>query len=343
MIYINKSRVITREEWGIIIDQLGVADKLRNASTVVIKPNFAAGTYVDPQTHVMTDQDLLRSTIEFVHAENKTADIFIAESDSTGYGFAFLKFEHLELPGSLNLSDEAGEKVRLLDMSRDRLERVEDKRFRRYVNVDSQLWLSKTLVESGFTIDLSNLKTHTVTGYTGACKNLFGCLPDFEKYHNHPYIHKTIHDLVIAIHPDLCVVDAFYGMEKNGPVQGIDVDTGYRVFSNDPVEADIYAATTIGYNPKNVKYIRLLCKTQCRNFETDAKLVKKYQRAGVFVRTMNTIGLFIQRCGHGIETFGQRIHTCHNFLNLCITIARPILLKLFDYEKLKEMKRKIIK
>lgn len=343
MIYVNKNRFISNEEWIQILQKLGLIEKLSQAKEVVIKPNFAAGTYVNPKTHVMTDQELIRNVIELVHSFNSDTVIYIAESDSTGYGYAFLKFEHLELPQSLNLSENAEKKVKLLDMSRDRLQRVEDKKLIRYTNIDSQLWLSKTLLDSGFVINLSNLKTHTVTGYTGACKNLFGCLPDFEKYHNHPFIHQTIHDLVLSIKPDLNVVDAFYGMERNGPVQGSDIDSGYRVFSDDPLEADVYAATTIGYNPKKVKYIRLLSKSLNREIKTDAQQIKSYRKASVFVRVMNGIGLAIQRIGLTIETFGHRIHTCQNLLNLCITIARPILLRLFDYEKLKAWKRKIIK
>lgn len=343
MVYINENRIITNDEWNNIILKLGVKEKLIAAKRVVIKPNFAAGTYVNLKSHVMTDRELLRSTIEFIHSVNQNTKIYIAEADSTGYGYAFLKFEHLDLPQSLNLPEDILAKIFLLDMSRDRLERIEDKSFIRYINIDSQLWLSTTLINADFVINLSNLKTHTVTGYTGACKNLFGCLPDVEKYHNHPFIHQTIHDLVLAIKPDLCVVDAFYGMEKNGPVQGVDIDTGYRVFSNDPIEADIYATTTIGYNPRDVKYLRLLCKTSGRNFDTEAKLVKKYHKATKFVRIMNGTGLLIQRIGLAVENFGHRIHTCHNIVNLVITIARPMLLKLFGYKRLKAWKRKLLK
>lgn len=343
MIYINKNRFISNEEWIQVISILGLDEKLKKAKEVVIKPNFAAGTYINPETHVMTDQKLLRNTIEFVHFINPEALVYIAEADSTGYGYAFLKFEHLELPQSLNLSGDTEEKVKLLDLSRDRLQRVEDKKLIRYINVDSQLWLSKTLLNAGFIINLSNLKTHTVTGYTGACKNLFGCLPDFEKYHNHPFIHQTIHDLVLSVKPDLNIVDGFYGMEKNGPVQGIDIDSGYRVFSDDPLEADIYAATTIGYNPKKIKYIRLISKTFQRKIKTDAEQIKGYRKVSTFVYIMNAIGLFIQQFGLAIETFGHRIHTCNNLLNLCVTVTRPILLRLFDYEKLKIWKKKIIK
>lgn len=343
MIYVNKEREITSSEWQTIIGNLGLSEKLMAAKTIVIKPNLAAGTYVDPKNHVISDMYLLKSTIEYFSEVNHSATIYIAESDSTGYGFAFLKFEHLNLPGCLELSPDVLSRVKLLDMTRDRLEKVEDERLILYTSIDRQLWLSETLLHADFKVSLSNLKTHAVTGYTGACKNLFGCLPDFDKSVNHPRIHKVIHDLVIGIHPDLNVVDAFYGMEKNGPVQGIDVDTGYRVFSNDALEADIYAASTIGYPPQKVGYLEKLAKTAGTEIRTSADVVKTYRKAGLFLRCMNSIGLFFQRCGQGIASFGHRIHSCPTLPILVITIARPILLKLFDYEKLKAWKRKILK
>lgn len=325
------------------MEKLGIKEQLTKASTILIKPNFAAGTYVDPKTHVISDMELLKSTIEFFFEANPNATIYIAESDSTGYGFAFLKFEHLNLPGCLNLKPEVLKRVKLLDMTRDRLEKVEDDRLLLYTTIDRQLWLSETLLHSDFIVSLSNLKTHAVTGYTGACKNLFGCLPDFDKSVNHPRIHKVIHDLVIAICPDLNVVDAFYGMERNGPVQGIDVNTGYRVFSEDAVEADIYAASTIGYQPQKVDYLRKLAKTKGVQIKSSAEVIKQYEKVGIFLRVMNTIGLFFQRCGQSIANFGHRIHSCPTPLVLMITVFRPMLLKVFDYEKLKAWKRKILK
>lgn len=325
------------------MNELGLNERLTNAKTIVIKPNLAAGTYVDPKNHVISDMDLLKSTIEFFHEANPDAIIYIAESDSTGYGFAFLKFEHLNLPACLDLKPEVSNQVKLLDMTRDRLEKVEDDKLILYTTVDRQLWLSQTLLQADFTVSLSNLKTHAVTGYTGACKNLFGCLPDFDKSVNHPRIHKVIHDLVIGINPDLNVVDAFYGMEKNGPVQGIDIDSGYRVFSDDAIEADIYASKSIGYPTKRVGYLKLLSKTYGLSLDSSAEVVRQYQKPGAFLRAMNGLGLGIQGCGQAIASFGHRIHSCPTPVVLGITIVRPILLKLFDYEKLKAWKRKILK
>lgn len=345
MIYLNETRDINIDEWTKISTELGVLERLATAKTVVIKPNFAAGTYVNPSIHVVSDLLVLKDLINFIVYINPQSRIFIAESDSTGYGFAFLKFEHLGIPENLDLQEDVAKQVDLLDMSRDRLVKIQNPLFKHFISIDSQLWLSEQLMNADFKISLSNLKTHSVTGYTGACKNLFGCLPTTDKSIYHPHIHSIIHDLTLAIKPDLNIVDAFYGMERNGPVQGIDVDTGYRVFSDNSLDADVYASQTAGIKPQSVKYLKYLLKTS-DNTVTTAIIndnMKPYRKPQLFLRVMNRIGLCVQRVGEGIAKFGHRIHSCNNIFVLGITLIRPILLKLFDYEELKSMKRKIFK
>lgn len=342
MIYLNKNRKIESQEWCGILDELGLEEKLSTAKAILIKPNFAAGGYVDPKNHVVSDLSFLSNIVQLVYNTNPYAEILIAEADSTGHGFAYAKFEHLGLPESLNLPPEI--QVTLLDMTRDRLQEVKDTRFKYYKDFDHQLWLSEKLLRADVVVSLSNLKMHTVTGYTGACKNLFGCLPDFDKSPNHTHIHTVIHDLVLAIKPTLSVVDAFYGMEGNGPVQGNDIDSGYRVFSENPVEADLYAAYTVGFDPYKVGYLKLLCKTENQKSITNPpQVIRTYKKAGRFVRVMNAVGVFIQKVGQGIASFGHHIHACTNLTQLCIVIVRPLLLKIFSIDKLREMKRKIIK
>lgn len=343
MIYNNTTRDMSVNEWDSMFRTLKLQEKLDAAKSIVIKPNFAAGTYVDPQAHVITDLALLKSCIHYLLEKNHEAAIYIAESDSTGYGFAYLKFEHLGLPQCLEVEEIDRKRIYLLDMTRDRLKPMEDMRYRWFKSVDKKLFLSEKLLNADFIISLSNLKSHAVTGYTGACKNLFGCLPDFDKSHNHTHIHQIVHDLVLAVNPDLNIVDAFYGMEKNGPVQGVDVDTGYRVCSDSALEADVYAAAAAGFKPEKIKYLRLLCATTGWNINIRPKISNAYKKPAMFLRIMNTIGLSFQRTGQSIANFGHRIHSCPTPTILAITIARPLLLKFFDYEKLKAWKRKILK
>lgn len=345
MIYLNEQRIITNETWSSILNTLVLFERLKSAKTISVKPNFAAGTYANPEAHVISDLTVLTSLINYISSVNPVAIIYIAESDSTGYGFAYMKFENLRIPQGLDLTEQALSQVKTLDMSRDRLILIEDKAFKYFMSIDTQLWLSEKFMKSDFKISLSNLKTHSVTNYTGACKNLFGCLPETDKSVYHPYIHKVIHDLTLAIKPDLNIVDAFYGMEQNGPVQGFDIDTGYRVFSDSAVQVDIYASQTAGLKPTSVRYIKyLMSATETEFILVDRKEnMKSYKKPQFFLRIMNRIGLRVQKIGNTIANFGHRVHTCYTPMILIIAIARPILLKIFDYETLKTMKRKIVK
>ena len=347
MTLINDTRRIDHKTWIGILDGLSLRDKLRRATNIIIKVNFASGTSADPQKHIISDLKFLADIIENIAEINPAAVIYIAESDSTGYGFAYLKFDHLDLPGSLGLRESVLACVRLLDLSRDKIVKMQSKQFRYFNNSDRQLWLSETLMTADFIISLSNLKTHSITAYTGACKNLFGCLPDFDKSIYHPYIHKVIHDVTLAVRPALNIVDAFYGMERNGPCLGSDISLGYRVFSDNPLEADINATLSVGIKPSSVKYIRFLSKStgllmtkEGIKYNGNVTVLRKPQ---LFLRVMNFLGLLAQRIGQGISSFGHSIHTCNNPIVLAVTIARPLLIKLFDVDKLKSLKKKFNK
>ena len=87
----------------------------------------------------------------------------------------------------------------------------------------------------------------------------------------------------------------------------------------------------------------MLCKTNGVSIDNQTNVIKAYKKPGAFLRVMNGIGLAIQKLGLHLETFGHNIHSCPTPVILAITIARPVLLKLFDYEKLKAWKRKILK
>lgn len=347
MIYIERKRNIDKEEWIKIIQHLHLYDQLLNSSKIIIKLNLASGSTADSQRHVVSDFELLSDLIKNINSMNQNAEIYIAEGDSTGYGFAFLKFKHLELLDRLKLYKHINDKVKLLDLSRDVLKKIYYKRFKYFNDNDKQLWLSQTLLESDFIISMSNLKTHSITKYSGACKNLFGCLPESDKSVFHPFIDKVIHDVTIAIKPHLNIVDGFFAMEGNGPVQGNDLVLGYRCFSNNPVEADIYSSYSVGINPLSIKYLKYLCestgmdKNDILNYRQ--KIKYRFKKPQLFLRIMNAIGLTLQKAGQAIAKFGHNIHSCNNLIVLIVTILRPILIKLFNIDTLKTIKKKFQK
>lgn len=342
MYIVSKEDEIKLDE---ILTQLGLYKAFTSARVIAVKPNFASGTYIASDSHVVTNIDRISDFIKQALIINPSAKVLICESDSTGNGFAYEKFNHFNLPDAFKLSADQLEHVELVDLTRDRLEEISDESFKYFRGEFKKLYLSKKFIEADFKVSFANLKTHSVANYTGACKNLFGCLPDFEKSHFHPYIHYVIHDLVKGINPDLSIVDGFYAMEQNGPCNGFATDFGFSVYSDSAVSADLCASYMTGFKVDDIKYLKILYDNHSDDYISIMNLtqIRRAVRPQIFLRVMNSIGVTIQRVGQGIANFGHRIHTCNSPLILVTTIFRPLLVKMFGLEKLREMKRRVIK
>ena len=254
---INEKQNIEGNFTGFLEDA-GLIDKLRNAKTVVVKPNFAGGKSRDGNSIV--DLDLLGKIIKKVIEINDSAIIYIAESDSLNGLYAYKKFNHLRLPESIGFQSDKDKRVKVLDITRDQWTRRKHDGFLFFCKRNGYPELSKTFDEAGFLISLANVKTHILCTYSGACKNLFGCMTKPVKNIYHGNIHKVIHDVNLIIKPDISILDGFRGMQGNGPIHGDPVDLGFMVFSDDPVEADFVATGMAGLNPMKIKYLRLLAK-----------------------------------------------------------------------------------
>ena len=86
--------------------------------------------------------------------------------------------------------------------------------------------LARVAVEADVLISLPKLKNHTLMYFTGAMKNIFGCVPGLQK----PQFHlrfpererfgRMIVDLNVALRSDFSIMDAVVGMEGPGPGAG---------------------------------------------------------------------------------------------------------------------------
>lgn len=320
-----------------LLTKLGQVQKLSTAKTIIIKPNFAAGSYIQSNSHVVTDLFFLKNMIKVIRCLNSHAKIKIAESDSTHHGYAFLKFSNM----GIDMWDIPG--VTSLDVSRDTLKHVHLPNARYFNNSDRQLWLSDTLLEADFIISTANLKSHSITLFSGACKNLFGFLPNMNKEYYHTRIHDVIHDLALVIKVDLSIVDGFFGLEKNGPIRGIPVNVGYRIFSNSPIHADILCCKAIGLNYKKIKYLNLLDSLIVSKFEEgiERDISSKILFPTFWQRFFNAIGLTIQSIGRFIYDLGHKIHCVESPLMFLILFIKPILLRFFNTTTLKKWKIKL--
>lgn len=98
-------------------------------------------------------------------------------------------------------------------------------------------------------INVCKFKTHSLTGYSGCVKNLFGLIPGLMKVEMHtrfsdlgPFCDALIDiERFAAAKINLHIIDAVTGMHKNGPTAGEPIFIGKLIASRDAYFADIIA------------------------------------------------------------------------------------------------------
>lgn len=125
------------------------------------------------------------------------------------------------------------------------------------------LHICKTVLDADVVISLPKLKTHSLVLFTGAIKNMFGCVPgllksDYHKKAPHPDdLCRTLVDVFAAVKPQLAIMDGIVGMEGNGPSRGKPRNIGVVLASADCVALDAVASTILGYRPQEIATTRI--------------------------------------------------------------------------------------
>jgi uncharacterized protein (DUF362 family) len=110
-------------------------------------------------------------------------------------------------------------------------------------------------------IHLPTVKTHVFTTTTGAMKNAFGGLLNERRHWTHPVIHETLVDLLMIqkrIHRGVfAVMDGTFAGDGPGPRCMVPHVKNVILASADQVAIDAVAAKLMGFDPMQIKYIRL--------------------------------------------------------------------------------------
>jgi uncharacterized protein (DUF362 family)/ferredoxin len=214
---------------------------------VFLKPNLLMKAV--PERAVTTHPSLVRAVIREVKACG-AAEVLVGDS-----------------PGGRNTLGSIAkvwEAAGLADVCRDEGARLvlPDDDVVRVPNPDSSLYasfnLGREMVEADVLIDLPKLKTHGFQQFTGAVKNLFGCVPGLEKAQFHLKVPdrydfgRMLVDLMLACKPALAIMDGIVGMEGEGPGGGDPVELGLLLASADLVAMDVVASSIVGFDPMDV-------------------------------------------------------------------------------------------
>ncbi|OQA44934.1 MAG: hypothetical protein BWY52_01462 [Chloroflexi bacterium ADurb.Bin325] len=110
-------------------------------------------------------------------------------------------------------------------------------------------------------IQLPTVKTHVFTTITGAMKNAFGGLLNEKRHWTHGVIHETVVDLLAIqqeIHSGLfAVMDGTFAGDGPGPRAMRWWEKDIILASADQVAIDAVSAKIQGFNPMDLKFIRL--------------------------------------------------------------------------------------
>jgi uncharacterized protein (DUF362 family)/Pyruvate/2-oxoacid:ferredoxin oxidoreductase delta subunit len=130
----------------------------------------------------------------------------------------------------------------------------------------------KPVLEADKIINIPKIKTHMMTVYSGAVKNMFGIIPGRVKAEYHLRFEDKndfadfLIDLCSFAKPVLTVMDAVVGMEGYGPTAGSPKQVGVILAGESPFELDSVAAGIIGLKPAEVPTI---CKSNERGLLTE--------------------------------------------------------------------------
>ena len=212
---------------------------------VLLKPNLLAAE--PPDNAVTTHPAIVSAMCELVLEAGGVPVV----GDGAGITHPGITDEALDMSGIREAAQKAGAEVLSFETSGYEVVNVP------YASHFSQLYLAKPVRYADLVISLPKLKTHELTLFTGAVKNMFGGIPLKLRKEAHLLGKKNLFseavvDIYSARVPHLALMDGVVGMEGNGPARGTPVNVGVLMASYDCVSLDVVASKLIGLDPMQV-------------------------------------------------------------------------------------------
>ncbi|OGC21979.1 hypothetical protein A2291_07370 [candidate division WOR-1 bacterium RIFOXYB2_FULL_42_35] len=229
----------------------GLDKTIKPGNRVLIKVNALMGK--DPELGITTHPALVTAIVKLVKALGAIPLV----GDSPGDGSANVH-KVMSKCGFTKATEEAGGE--LISFEKAGTKDIPSPSQHKKIKT---LKISKAVLKADVIINLPKLKTHGWTLYTGAIKNLFGCITGFNKASFHFAAPKckdfsiALVDILEIVKPTINIMDAVMGMEGQGPTEGKPRLMGAILASFDAVALDAVAATAINYQPLEIDMIRI--------------------------------------------------------------------------------------
>jgi uncharacterized protein (DUF362 family) len=224
--------VMERSGW----DQVVPRDAL-----VVVKPNLCTAV-PDKAASSNTDPEVAATVCELLLT--RTRRVIFGESD----GLRQKAQEAFAVSGYLEIAKRFG--IELMNLSDSPWKAV-------HCDPAGMVELPQVLLDADVFITLPVLKTHALTYFTGAIKNQWGCLPQYNRILLHKYLDPLLATLHRVLRPRLAIMDGVIGMEGRGPANGKPRRMDLILGSQDSVALDTTAMRLIGLEPARSRHVVL--------------------------------------------------------------------------------------
>jgi uncharacterized protein (DUF362 family) len=210
-------------------------------STVVVKPNVCSAV---PGKWEMSDTDVRITAAVCELLLTRTRNVYVVESD----GLRVTAWQTFATAGYTELPDRLG--VKLVNLSESRQAEVE-------VPPAGKIKLPELLLSCDCFITLPVLKTHALTYFTGAIKNQWGCVPQYDRILMHKYLDLMLASLHAIFRPAIALMDGIIAMEGRGPTNGKPRRLNLLLASRDSVALDATAMRLAGLDPQRCRHMLL--------------------------------------------------------------------------------------
>lgn len=229
-----------------IMDDLGGLDSIfAKGKKVVIKPNLVMKK--NPDAAATTHPAVMEALINIL--KRYTDDITIAECPGGPYSKERMN-SIFNVTGMMGVAQRTGAKL-YLDCEQVTLPSLDGK-------ATKNITVLKPFHDADIFINVSKIKSHGLTVYTGAAKNLYGLIPGLEKAQIHARFPEKddfsdfICDLNTTLPPDISILDGIIAMEGNGPTGGEARFAGVLIGSKSTYSADLAGCAICNFDYREI-------------------------------------------------------------------------------------------
>lgn len=212
--------------------------KISKGDNVLLKINLLKAN--DPEVAITTHPSVVRAVSEHIMDQGATPIVGDTQNIQMDKGL-----HSLEVCGIRGVCDDLG--IKALDFKKNGYVEIDIPKAMQMKN----LWIAKDLLDADVVISLPKMKTHILTGYTGAVKNFFGCIPFGERMKAHILgkddFSEVLSDIYSVSNPSFCIMDGIDGMEGNGPSHGEKKHFGIIAAGSDCVSVDAICSSLMGF------------------------------------------------------------------------------------------------